>query len=247
MRGNGQRQSRRQRQQDDQRQRVFQDRAAQREVFTQLPVKRARELHAQTEAQGHYLVSMEENTLTFGVGPAGTGKTYCAAALAANLLIDRRISQLIVTRPSITAGESSGYLPGELEDKFAPFYAPFKGVFDQVLGVSQTDAMTKSERIVAKPVEYIRGLTFNDAFVILDEAQNTTPAQMKLFLTRIGENCTVVINGDTSQKDIPGKDGLSDAVERLDGLNGVSIIRFTEDDIVRSGIVKDILRRYAQT
>lgn len=204
-------------------------------------------LNALTEAQGHYLLSMQSNQLTFGVGPAGTGKTYVAASWAAGLLSQRKIKKLIVTRPMVTAGEGAGYLPGELAEKFAPFYAPFKGVFDAVLGPGQTDAMTKSNRIEAKPLDYIRGLTFDDAFVILDEAQNTTPEQMKLFLTRIGRNCTVVVNGDTEQKDLKGISGLEDALRRLDGLASVGICEFDVEDIVRSGLVKDILRRYAKT
>jgi phosphate starvation-inducible PhoH-like protein len=144
----------------------------------------------------------------------------------------------------VTAGKGAGFLPGELDEQFAPFFAPFKGVFDQVLGKSQTDAMMKGGRIEAKPIDYIRGLTFEDAFVILDEAQNTTPDQMKLFLTRIGENCTVIVNGDITQKDIPGYCGLEDAANRLKGLAGVTIVQFTEDDIVRSGLVKEIMKRY---
>lgn len=244
---NGHRKTHRERKRE-QRDRLSHDEImAQVDLAQRVVAPRKRTLNAQTEAQGHYILSMESSTLTFGVGPAGTGKTFVAAVYACNQLIDRKIAKLIVTRPSITAGESSGYLPGELEEKFAPFFAPFRGVFDQTLGVSQTDAMIKSGRIEAKPIEYLRGLTFDDAIVILDEAQNVTPHQMKLFLTRIGKNCTVIINGDITQKDIPGPDGLSDAIRRLETLEGVQVVHFTEDDIVRSGIVKAILQRYAKT
>jgi phosphate starvation-inducible PhoH-like protein len=209
------------------------------------PARYARKpLSALTEAQGHYLISMEGNQLTFGVGPAGTGKTYVCAAKAAEMLLDKQIGQIIITRPMVTAGKGAGYLPGELEEKFAPFFEPFLQVFYQRLGRSHYENLVRNEKIVAKPLDYIRGLTFDNAFVILDEAQNTTPEQMKLFLTRIGEHSRVVVNGDILQKDIQGLSGLEDAVYRFRGMKQVSVVEFDEDDIVRSGLVKEILKRY---
>lgn len=203
-----------------------------------------RNLEAKTEAQGHYLLSMQSNQLTFGRGPAGTGKTYLCTMLAARLLADKSVSKLIVTRPAIEAGGGLGFLPGTVEEKFAPYFAPFKQVLEEFFGTSHLEYLRKRGIIEIAPLEYIRGLTFDNAFVILDEAQNTTPAQMKLFLTRLGEYSRVVVNGDTDQKDIKGLSGLEDAYVRLQGLRGVGMCEFTEDDVVRSGIVRDILRRY---
>lgn len=206
--------------------------------------QRIRPLNALTEAQGHYLIAMEGSQLTIGTGPAGTGKTFVCAMKAATMLMERSIGQIIITRPMVTAGKGAGYLPGELEEKFAPFFEPFYNTFAQAFGKSHLENLMRSERIVAKPLDYIRGLTFDNAFVILDEAQNTTPEQMKLFLTRIGEHSKVVINGDVTQKDIQGLSGLEDALRRLRGLGGVTMVEFDEDDIVRSGLVKEIIKRY---
>lgn len=203
-----------------------------------------REVVAKTQAQGHYLISMEGNQLTFGIGPAGTGKTYVCTAHAANLLLQRKIQKIIVTRPAVEAGKGLGFLPGTIYEKFEPYFAPFRQILGSVLGASHLENLQRLGKVEIQPLEYIRGLTFDNCFVILDEAQNVTPEQMKLFLTRLGENSVVVINGDITQKDIPGKSGLADAMERLKGLEGVNVIEFDEDDIVRSGLVKEILRRY---
>ena len=201
-------------------------------------------LAAKTEAQGHYLVSMESKQLTFGIGPAGTGKTYVCTTYGAQLLEDKKVSKLIVTRPAIEAGRGLGHLPGTIEEKFEPYFAPFKQVLEEFFGKSHLEYLIKRGYIEIAPLEYIRGLTFDDAFVILDEAQNTTPGQMKLFLTRLGEHSRIVINGDTDQQDIHGLSGLQDAQRRLDKLNRVGMCEFTEEDVVRSGLVKDILLRY---
>jgi phosphate starvation-inducible protein PhoH and related proteins len=201
-------------------------------------------LAALNEAQGHYLISMNSKPLTFGIGPAGTGKTHLCVVKAARMLIAREVTQIIVTRPMVTAGKGAGFLPGELDEKFAPFFEPILNILGPILGKSHVENLMRNEKIVAKPLDYIRGLTFDNAFVILDEAQNTTPEQMKLFLTRIGKHSRVVVNGDVSQQDIPGLSGLQDALNRLQGLGQVGIIEFTEDDIVRSGLVREILIRY---
>ncbi|QNK01649.1 PhoH family protein [Dyella telluris] len=203
-----------------------------------------KEVVPKNEVQGHYLISMESNQLTFGIGPAGTGKTYVCTAHAANLLLQRKIQKIIVTRPAVEAGKGLGFLPGTIHEKFEPYFAPFRHILSSVLGARHLENLQRLEKVEIQPLEYIRGLTFDNCFVILDEAQNVTPEQMKLFLTRIGENSTVVINGDITQKDIPGESGLKDAMERLKGLKGVKVIEFTEDDVVRSGLVKEILRRY---
>ena len=180
----------------------------------------------------------------FGVGPAGVGKTYIAAAYAAQQLLDKRIEKIIVTRPNIEVGEGMGFLPGELEEKYKPYLAPFEAIMVERMGRGAYEYALKAERIVPEPLGFMRGKTFNDAIVILDEAQNTTPAEMKMFLTRIGRNCTVIVDGDIEQCDLDGPSGLIDALHRLSGVAGVRIVEFTEDDIVRSGMVKKILVAY---
>lgn len=206
--------------------------------------RRVEPLQAQTEAQGHYIHALESSQLIFAIGPAGTGKTYVAASFAAQKLEEQSISKIIITRPNVEVGAGMGFLPGELEEKYAPFLAPFREVMVERMGASMYEYNLKTERISPRPLAYMRGATFNDAFVILDEAQNTTPAEMKMFLTRIGRNCTVVVDGDTEQCDLHGPSGLNDALQRLENVPGVAVVEFTEEDIVRSGIIKDILIAY---
>ena len=206
--------------------------------------KKAEPLQAQTEAQGHYICALEESQLIFAIGPAGTGKTYVASAFAADLLQSRAIEKIIITRPNVEVGAGFGFLPGELEEKYAPYLAPFREVMIERMGLSQYEYALKVETISPQPLAFMRGATFNDAFVILDEAQNCTPQEMKMFLTRIGKNCTVVVDGDPEQCDLHGPSGLNDAVNRLEGIPGVEVVEFSEDDIVRSGLVKDILIAY---
>jgi phosphate starvation-inducible PhoH-like protein len=206
--------------------------------------KEVKPLRALTEAQGHYLTSITNNIITFAIGPAGTGKTYISGGYASDQLKEGNVEQIIITRPGVEAGKDWGALPGELEDKFAPFFEPFMDVLNERLGKSQTEYYMKRGVIQAKPLEFMRGKTFKNAIVILDEAQNTTPEQMKLFLTRIGENCKVIIDGDIAQKDIRGKSGLEDAINRLKGIPSIRVVEFEVDDIVRSGIVRDIIEAY---
>jgi len=215
-----------------------------RKEYREPKKKERKPLEAKTEAQAHYIMGIEANTLTFGVGPAGTGKTYICTRIGAKLLDEKRISRLVVTRPAVEAGGGLGFLPGTIHEKFAPYFAPFRDVLEDYFGKSHVEYLIKTGAIEIQPLEYIRGLTFDDAFVILDEAQNTTPGQMKLFLSRIGNYSRVVVNGDVTQKDIDGVSGLEDAMDRLEGLKGVGIIEFDEDDIVRSGICKEIMKRY---
>lgn len=206
--------------------------------------KALKPLEAKTEAQGHYMIAIEGNQLTFGVGPAGTGKTYICTRIGAQMLKDKVIKRLIVTRPAVEAGGGLGFLPGTIHEKFAPYFAPFRAVLDEVFGASHVDYLIKDGQIEIQPLEYIRGLTFDNCFVILDEAQNTTPGQMKLFLSRIGEYSKVVVNGDITQQDIDGVSGLTDSIDRLTGLDMVEVCEFDEDDIVRSGLCKEIIKRY---
>jgi len=202
-------------------------------------------LEARTPAQQKYINAIQNNCLTFGIGPAGTGKSYCAGALAAEALESGRIERIILTRPAVEAGENLGFLPGEVEDKFAVYIDAFRDILNERLGRGVVDYCLRHGRIVGAPLAYMRGKTFNNnTFVILDEAQNTTPVQMKMFLTRIGEDCKVVINGDIKQSDIRSANGLEDAIQRLQGLPSVHVHKFEKNDIVRSGLVRHLLDRY---
>jgi phosphate starvation-inducible PhoH-like protein len=202
-------------------------------------------IQALTKAQGAYITAILENVITFGIGPAGTGKSYVVAGLAADMLREKKIDRILLTRPGVEAGEKFGFIPGELEEKYAPYIEPFRDIFNERLGRSQVDYLIKHKRICAMPLAFMRGRTFKNCWAILDEAQNTTPGQMKLFLTRIGDNCKVIIDGDIEQKDITTQSGLSDAVNKLKNTRKVGIVEFTVEDVVRSGIVKDILRAYS--
>ncbi len=202
-------------------------------------------LQAKNPAQEHYITAIRKHCLTLGLGPAGTGKSYCAAALAAEALESGKIERIILTRPAVEAGEQLGFLPGSVDEKFAVYIDAFRDILNQRLGAGTVNYCIRHGRIVAAPLAFMRGKTFDEStFVILDEAQNTSPAQMKMFLTRIGENCKVVINGDIRQSDIRGPNGLSDAIDKLKGLPSVYIHHFDYADIVRSGLVKSIIDRY---
>ena len=202
-------------------------------------------LEAKTPAQQKYINAIKNNCLTFGLGPAGTGKSYCAGALAAQALESGRIEQIVFTRPAVEAGEQLGFLPGKLEDKFSVYIDAFRDILNEVLGKGVGEYCLRHGRIVGSPLAFMRGKTFNaSTFVILDEAQNITPIQMKMFLTRIGEDCKVVINDDIKQSDIRGPNGLDDAVNKLRGLPGVHIHTFDREDSVRSGLVRNVLDRY---
>ena len=202
-------------------------------------------LEAKTTAQKRYINAIKNNSLTFGIGPAGTGKSYCAAALAADALDAGKIERIILTRPAVEAGENLGFLPGDLNEKFAVYIEAFRDILNERLGSGAVDYFLRHGRIVAAPLAYMRGKTFQeDSFVILDEAQNTSAPQMKMFLTRIGEGCKVVVNGDVEQSDIRGSNGLSDAISRVQGLNNVYVHSFEREDIVRSGLVRDLMDRY---
>lgn len=203
-------------------------------------------IEPKTENQKNYINSIRTKIITFGTGPAGTGKTYLCTALAAQALEHKEIERIILTRPAVEAGESLGFLPGELEQKFDPWLNPFKEILYERLGKSYVDLLIKNGKIEAVPLAYMRGRTFNKAFVILDEAQNATPAQMKMFLTRIGYDTTVVVNGDMDQVDIHGPSGLQDAVKRTGWIPQVGHVEFGTRDIVRSGIVGDIVDAYSR-
>lgn len=210
-----------------------------------LPPRCEQPFSARTPAQQRYINAIKRHCLTFGIGPAGTGKSYCAGALAAEALKSGRIERIILTRPAVEAGEQLGFLPGDLNEKFAVYIEAFRDILNERLGAGTVNYNLRHGRILAAPLAFMRGKTFGpDTFVVLDEAQNTTIAQMKMFLTRIGEDCKVVINGDIQQSDIRGPNGLADALQRVKGLPDVYVHQFERDDIVRSGLVRALIDRY---
>jgi len=197
-------------------------------------------------AQSAYLDLMRENPLVFGVGPAGTGKTYLAAAFAAHMLHQRRVERLILSRPALEAGERLGFLPGDLKEKIDPYLRPLYDALFDVLG-DQTTRLIEQGVIEVAPLAFMRGRTLTRAFVILDEAQNTTAAQMKMMLTRLGEDSQMVVTGDPSQSDLPGNvaSGLNEALSILEGVDGVGVARFGEGDVVRHALVSRIVAAYS--
>ncbi|EDM4432408.1 phosphate starvation protein PhoH [Salmonella enterica subsp. enterica serovar Infantis] len=216
-----------------------------------LPPKPKRDnspLEARNEAQAHYLISLDTKTLTFATGEAGCGKTYLAAAVAAQRLLNKEVDKIIVTRPVLQADEDLGFLPGDMSEKFAPFFRPVYDVLQKRLGGSFLEYCLKPEvaKVEIAPFAYMRGRTFENAVVILDEAQNVTASQMKMFLTRMGENVTVIVNGDITQCDLPGsvKSGLEDAMERFKPSEYVGRIEFESEDCVRSELCKIALEAY---
>jgi phosphate starvation-inducible PhoH-like protein len=204
-------------------------------------------LEAQTEAQAAYLNAIDVYDLVFCMGPAGTGKTYIPAARAAEALARRDIEKFIITRPAVGADEEYGFLPGELEEKIAPWAAPVIAILEERLGSGTVEYMLQAKKIEIAPLGMLRGHTFNNTWVLFDEAQNATPKQMKLFLTRFGKNCKMIVDADPyDQCDIGDghMTGFVDAWELMKGHPKTGFIEFTLDDIVRSGMCRDILLRY---
>lgn len=194
--------------------------------------------------QGEYLRAIKENNIIFGIGSAGTGKTFLAASYAAGELFNRRINKIILSRPNVEAGRGLGFLPGTLEEKYLPYLAPFEDVFIRSLGKGFYDYCLKDKTIEPVPIGFMRGKTFNDCIVLVDEAQNITPVEMKMTLSRIGRNCKMIFSGDTNQQDIPGKSGLDDALEKLRYVEEIEVISFRHEDIVRSKMCKHIIMAY---
>lgn len=207
------------------------------------PIK-APPFEPKNDKQRRYAASMRAGGVTFGLGPAGTGKTYVAGTLAAEALMGKVVEKIILTRPAVEAGgENLGFLPGEKEDKFDPYFDPFRDVLEERLGKSFVEYLIKEGRIKCEPFAYMRGKTFKNAFVILDEAQNATTAQFKLFLTRVGQDAIVVIDGDESQADIR-ESGLIDTANRLMHIPSVKVVKFAKADIVRSGFVQEVVEAF---
>ena len=199
---------------------------------------------ARSAMQAGYIDLMRSHDLVFGIGPAGTGKTYLAAAYGAHLLFERRVERLILSRPALEAGERLGFLPGDLKEKIDPYLRPLYDALFEVMGEKCMKLM-ETGIIEVAPLAFMRGRTLSHAFVILDEAQNCTSAQMKMFLTRLGEDSRMAVTGDPSQSDLPGgPQGLLEAIDYLEGLEGVGVARFSEADVVRHALVTRIVSAY---
>lgn len=209
---------------------------------------RGKTIRPKTVGQKEYVDAIDENTIVFGIGPAGTGKTYLAVAKAVHALLNKRVNRIILTRPAVEAGERLGFLPGTLNEKIDPYLRPLYDALHDMLDPDSIPGLMGAGTIEVAPLAYMRGRTLNDAFIILDEAQNTTAEQMKMFLTRLGFNSTMVVTGDTTQVDLPGgtTSGLK-VVERI--LSGVSDIEFchlSSQDVVRHRLVSDIVDAYSR-
>jgi phosphate starvation-inducible PhoH-like protein len=205
-----------------------------------------RKVHPKTSGQLNFIEMVRASDLSIAVGPAGTGKTFLAVATAIEALKSKLVRRIVLVRPAVEAGESLGYLPGDLKAKINPYLRPLLDALTDLLDFEQSRTLIEQELIEVAPLAYMRGRTLNDAFIILDEAQNATIAQMKMFLTRMGQRSKMVICGDTTQVDLPAgiKNGLSDAIQRLGGISGVSIIRLTKSDTVRHRLVQSIIEAY---
>lgn len=207
---------------------------------------KGRQVKCKTLGQKKYVDAIKKNTLTFGIGPAGTGKTYLAVAMAVVALKNKDVERIILTRPAVEAGEKLGFLPGDLQQKVDPYLRPLYDAINEMMGVEAYQRLLERQQVEVAPLAYMRGRTLNDAFIILDEAQNTTKEQMKMFLTRMGEGSKTVVTGDVTQIDLPdGKQsGLIHATEILKDVEGVKVCRLTDKDVVRHPMVMRIIRAY---
>jgi phosphate starvation-inducible PhoH-like protein len=203
-------------------------------------------IKAKTVGQQKYMKAISKNTITIGVGPAGTGKTYLAVAAAVAAFRERTVNRIILTRPAVEAGERLGFLPGDLQNKVDPYLRPLYDALYDMLGAETFQKYQERGSIEVAPLAYMRGRTLDDSFIILDEAQNTTSEQMKMFLTRLGFGSKIVITGDVTQIDLPcdKKSGLKDAVKVLEGVNDIAICQLTSADVVRHALVQDIINAY---
>ena len=199
-----------------------------------------------TLGQKKYVESIKENTIVLGVGPAGTGKTYLAVAMAVNAFRAKEVNRIILTRPAVEAGEKLGFLPGDLQSKVDPYLRPLYDALFDMLGAENFQKYQERGNIEVAPLAYMRGRTLDDSFIILDEAQNTTPEQMKMFLTRMGFNSKVVVTGDVTQIDLPDgkRSGLVEVTKVLKNIEQIDIVHFSEKDVVRHKLVQDIIKAY---
>ena len=207
---------------------------------------RGRQVRCKTLGQRKYVKAVKENKVTFAVGPAGTGKTYLAMAMAVVAFKNKEVERIILTRPAVEAGEKLGFLPGDLQNKVDPYLRPLYDALYDLMGVENFQKYVERGVIEVAPLAYMRGRTLNDSYIILDEAQNTTCEQMKMFLTRFGENSRVIVTGDLTQVDLPAgkKSGLKDAIEVLQGVEGIAICTLTHRDVVRHSLVQAIVKAY---
>ena len=207
---------------------------------------RGKQVKCKTLGQRQYVKSIKDNLMTFAVGPAGTGKTYLAIAMAFVALKNKEVERIILTRPAVEAGEKLGFLPGDLAQKVDPYLRPLYDALHEMLGLDAYQRLVERGAIEVAPLAYMRGRTLNDAFIILDEAQNTTSEQMKMFLTRMGMGSKMVITGDVTQIDLPigKKSGLVEALEVLKGVEDIGIVRLTHRDVVRHELVQAIVKAY---
>ncbi len=213
---------------------------------TVLVTYRGKHVKSKTLGQWTYLKAIQQNAVTIGIGPAGTGKTYLAVAMAVSFLKQKEVERIILTRPAVEAGEKLGFLPGDLQEKVDPYLRPLYDALYELIGAETFQKYMQKGIIEVAPLAYMRGRTLNDAFIILDEAQNTTPEQMKMFLTRLGFGSRMAVTGDVTQVDLPhGKmSGLKQAEQVLAGVPGVAIVRFAEGDVVRHELVGSIIKAY---
>lgn len=207
---------------------------------------RGRQVRCKTLGQKRYVQALREHELVFGVGPAGTGKTYLAVAMAVLAFKNKEVDRIILTRPAVEAGEKLGFLPGDLQTKVDPYLRPLYDALQDFLGIETYRALTERGAIEVAPLAYMRGRTLDDSFIILDEAQNTTNEQMKMFLTRLGFNSKIVVTGDITQVDLPDgkRSGLVEVMRILKGIDDIACVTFTEKDVVRHRLVQDIIKAY---
>jgi len=203
-------------------------------------------LAPKTVNQRRYVEAIERNDLVFGIGPAGTGKTYLAVAMGVSALLNKKVARIILTRPAVEAGERLGFLPGTLQEKVDPYLRPLYDALYDMLDSERVEKLLERNVIEVAPIAFMRGRTLNDSFIILDEAQNSTPEQMKMVITRQGFNSKMVVNGDVTQIDLPNgrRSGLIDAVDVLKGVEGISFVTFDEKDVVRHSLVPRIVKAY---